>query len=171
PPTAPSDGPRRPGAATTANPPATPSRSVLKKVSSWGSAWPGFRFRRSPAAGPFALRSSPHSLPCRTRGQRRAGSAVRTTPGGPAAWSGGQHPGAVAAGQALPEQVAAVQRGGAALEPGVVPGRPAVAELEPASPPGGDLGDGAFHVGPVCRAVLAPPPAGAPVRTGGAQQV
>src|SRR5207245_1874674 len=100
------------------------TRSVLKKVSSWGSAWPGFRFRRSPAAGPFALRSSPHSLPCRTRGQRRAGSAVRTTPGGPAAWSGGQHPGAVAAGQALPAPVSPGQRGGGALAAGVVPGRP-----------------------------------------------
>src|SRR6266849_2720924 len=59
---------------------------------------------------------------------------------GLAAWSGGQRPGAVAAGQALADQVAQVERGGAALEPGVVPGRPAVAELEPSSPPGGHPG-------------------------------
>src|SRR6266550_1047990 len=90
---------------------------------------------------------------------------------GLAAWSGGQRPGAVAAGQALAEQVAQVERGGAALEPGVVPGCPAVAELDPPSPPGGGLGDGAFDVGPVCRVVLAQPAAGGPVRAGGAEQV
>src|SRR6266581_2709518 len=92
-------------------------------------------------------------------------------PGGLAAWSGGQRPGAVAAGQALPEQVAQVERGGAALEPGIILGRPAVAELEPPSPPGGDLGDGAFDVRAVCHVVLAQPAAGGPVRAGGAQQV
>src|SRR5712671_8024786 len=81
---------------------------------------------------------------------------------GLAAWSGGQRPGAVAAGQALAEQVPQVQRGGAALEPGVVPGRPAVAELDPPSPPGGDLGDGAFDVRAVGHVVLAQPAAGGP---------
>src|SRR5450432_1190591 len=68
-------------------------------------------------------------------------------------------------------QVAQVQRGGAALEPCVVLCGAAVAELEPASPPGGDLGDGAFHVGPAGHVVLAQPAAGGPVRAGGAQQV
>src|SRR5260370_38949135 len=70
-------------------------------------------------------------------------------PGYMAGWSGGQHPGAALTGQALAGQVAKVQHGGAALEPGVVLGHPAVAELEAASPPGGDLGDGALDVGPV----------------------
>jgi len=37
----------------------------------------------------------------------------------PAGRSGGQDPGVVAAGQALAEEVSQVQRGGAALEPGV----------------------------------------------------
>jgi hypothetical protein len=41
---------------------------------------------------------------------------------GPAAWSDGQDPGAVSAGQAAAEQVAQVHRGDAALQPGVVPG-------------------------------------------------
>ena len=57
----------------------------------------------------------------------------------PGCWSGGQHPGAAAPGQAPPDQGAQVQRGGAALEPGVVLGRPAVAEPEPAAPEGGHL--------------------------------
>src|SRR5512135_156420 len=57
-------------------------------------------------------------------------------------WSGGQHPGAAVPGQALADQIAQVQGGGAALEPGVVLGHPAVAELEPAAPAGGHLGDG-----------------------------
>src|SRR6516225_1827303 len=61
-------------------------------------------------------------------------------------WSGGQAPGAVLAGQAVAEQGAQVHRGGAALEPGVVLGFSAVAELDPASPPGGNLGDGTFDV-------------------------
>src|SRR6266566_7747126 len=90
---------------------------------------------------------------------------------GLAAWSGGQRPGAVAAGQALADQAAQVQRGGAALEPGVIPGRPAVAELEPPSPPGGHLGDGAFDVRAVRLIVLAQPAAGGPAGPGGAEQV
>ena len=88
----------------------------------------------------------------------------------PAAWSGGQNPGSGAAGQAVAEQVAQVQRGGAAFEPGVVRGYAAVAEFDPASSPGRDLGDGAFDVGPVCRVVLAEPGGGGPVCAGGAQQ-
>ena len=47
----------------------------------------------------------------------------------------------------------------------------AVAELEPASPPGGDLGDGAFDVGPVWPCSPRAARAGGPVRAGGAQQV
>src|SRR6266702_3028394 len=90
---------------------------------------------------------------------------------GLAAWSGGQRPGAVVAGQALADQVAQVQRGGAALEPGVVPAGPAVAELEPAAPPGGDLGDGPLDVGPVSHVILAHRGVSRPVRPGGAQQV
>jgi hypothetical protein len=74
------------------------------------------------------------------------------------------------AGQAVAEQVAQVQCGGAALEPGVVLGHAAVAELEPASPPGGDLGDGTLDVGPVCAVVLAQLRAGGPGGAGGAQQ-
>ena len=84
---------------------------------------------------------------------------------------GGQRPGAVPAGQALADQGAQVHRGGAALEPGVVPGHPAVAELEAAAPEDGHLGDGAFHVGPVSHVVLAQPGVRGPVRAGGAQQV
>ena len=124
-----------------------------------GRAWPAGRVAacRSRARGPRAGGRPVSRAGCR-RGQ------------GLAAWSGGQDPGAVAAGQAAAEQVAQVQRGGAALEPGVVPGHSAVAELEPASPPGGDLGDGALDVGPVCHVVLAQPGAGGPVRAGGAQQ-
>src|SRR5260370_33552950 len=87
------------------------------------------------------------------------------------AWSGGQHPGAVPASQALADEVAQVECGGAALEPGVVLGRPAVAEFEPASAPGGDLGDGPFDVGPVFHVVLAQPAAGGPVRAGLPEQV
>src|SRR5208282_5283412 len=108
-----------------------------------------------------------HARAC---GQLRAGSlcgASRAL----AAWSGGRRPGAIAAGQALAEQVAQVQRGGAALEPGVVLGRPAVAELEPPSPEGGDLGDGAFHIGPPGRVFLAQPGVSCPAGAGGAEQV
>ena len=39
-------------------------------------------------------------------------------------WSGGQHPGAVAAGQALAGQVGQVEGGGTAREPGVGSGPP-----------------------------------------------
>ena len=53
----------------------------------------------------------------------------------------------------------------------VVLGRPAVAELEPASAPGGDLGDGPLDVRPVRHVVLAKPGARGPVGAGGAQQV
>src|SRR5260370_20616874 len=97
--------------------------------------------------------------------------AVRAWRAGLAGWSGGRRPGAVAAGQALADQVAQVQRGGAPLEPGVILSHPAVAELEPPSPPGGHLGDGAFDVRAVCPVVLAQPAAGGPVRAGGAEQV
>ena len=76
---------------------------------------------------------------------------------GRAGWSGGQNPAAVAAGQALAEEVTQVQRGGAAFEPGVVAGYAAIAELEPASAPGGDLGDGPLDAGPVRAVVLAQP--------------
>ena len=70
--------------------------------------------------------------------------------------------------RALAGQVAQVQRGGAALEQGVVPGGPAVTELEAPAAPGGDLGDDAFHLGPPGHVVRAQPgPAGA----GGAQHV
>src|SRR6266851_2939898 len=115
-----------------------------------------------PAASPFALRSGPFPGASRVRAtaSHRAGSAFEGGPAGLAAWSGGQRPGAVPAGQPPPDQVAQVQRGGAAPEPGVVLCGAAVAELEPASPPGGDLGDGAFHVGPAGHVVLAQPGGG-----------
>src|ERR1019366_458199 len=129
-----------------------------------GSAWPG-RLRRGPSRPRRAVR--PGQKPaCRLAG--RSGLAF---PAWLAVWSGGQHPDSVVAGQAPAGQVPQVQGGGAALEPGVVPGHPAVAELEAASPPGGDLGDGAFDVGPVFHVVLAQPGAGGPVPAGGAQQV
>ncbi len=64
-----------------------------------------------------------------------------------------------------------VRRGGVSFEPGVVPGHSALAELEPASPPGGDLGDGPLDVGPVRHVVLAQSRACGPVRAGGAQQL
>ena len=90
---------------------------------------------------------------------------------GPAGWSGGQDPGAAVAGQAASGQVLQVQRRGAALEPGVVLGHSAVAELDPAAAPGGDLGDDTLDVGPVGPVVLAQPGAGGPGGAGGAQQV
>src|SRR5260221_9203468 len=107
-------------------------------------------------------------------GLAHAWRVVWGVPAGPACpggWSGDQHPGAVAAGQALAEQIAQVQRSGAPLEPGMVLGRPAVAELDPAAPPGGYLGDGPFHVGPVSHVVLAQPGTGGPVRAGLPEQV
>src|ERR1019366_2777073 len=129
-----------------------------------GSAWPG-RLRRGPSRPRRAVR--PGQKPaCRLAG--RSGLAF---PAWLAVWSGGQHPDSVVAGQAPAGQVPQVQGGGAALEPGVVPVLPAVAELEAASPPGGDLGDGAFDVGPVFHVVLAQPGAGGPVPAGGGQQV
>ena len=45
---------------------------------------------------------------------RRARAGIKGRPGGSSAWSGGQRPGAVTAGQALAEQVAQVERGGGA---------------------------------------------------------
>src|SRR5208282_6062356 len=111
-----------------------PARSLLKKVS------------RSHCIYRSGVRGSGMIVSCRVPGGQ-AGSfrARRCWPG---TWS--RRP-------ARAEQVAQVQRGGAALEPGVVPGGAAVAELEAASPPGGDLGDGAFDVGPVLHVVLAQP--------------
>jgi hypothetical protein len=50
-------------------------------------------------------------------------------------------------------------------------GGAAVAELEPAPAPGGDLGDHPFHVGPVRAVILAQPRAARPGGAGGAQQV
>src|SRR6266568_5723757 len=117
------------------------------------------------------IRPPPGGLRCLGHGQPSSRIRFRRMPGSLAAWSGGQRPGAVPAGQPSSGQVAQVQRGGAALEPGVVLGGAAVAELEAASPPGGHLGDGAFHVGPAGHVVLAQPAAGGPVRAGGAQQV
>src|SRR5438876_5512406 len=74
------------------------------------------------------------------RGSRAAGRAFAR------GWSSGRvrPAGQVARTQApsrqprpLAEEVAQVQRGGAAFEPGAVLGHAAIAELEPASPPGG----------------------------------
>ena len=73
----------------------------------------------------------------------------------PGCSGGGQCPGAVLAGQAAADEGAQVDRGGAAFEPGVVAGRSAVAQLDPPAAAGGDLGDRAFHVGPVPLVVLA----------------
>jgi hypothetical protein len=72
---------------------------------------------------------------------------------GRAGWSGGQHPGAIAAGQSaagrLRRFTAAVRRLSQAWFV-----RSAVAELEAAPPPGGDLGDGPLDVGPARAVVL-----------------
>jgi hypothetical protein len=54
--------------------------------------------------------------------------------GGSARWSGSQYPGAVLADQAPADQVPQVQCRGAAVEPDIVLGHPAVAELEAAAP-------------------------------------
>ena len=91
--------------------------------------------------------------------------------GGLPGWSGGEDPGPVDAGEPAPEQDAQVERGGAALEPGVVLGGAAVAQLDPPSAAGGDLGDGALDVRSVLAVVLAQVRIGGPVRAGGAQQV
>ena len=71
----------------------------------------------------------PGSLPGWLAGSGRVG--LSGGPGWPPG-SGGQHPGAIAAGQAPADQVAQVEPGGAALEPGIVFDGAAVAELEPA---------------------------------------
>src|SRR5260370_5147770 len=112
-------------------------RSLLKKASS-GLCVAAECPLRGLWSGPSALRSSP--LPVASAVWDTATiepDPLRACRVGLAAWSGGQRPGAVAAGQPPPHPVAHVQRGGAALEPGVGFGGAAVAELEPASPPGG----------------------------------
>jgi hypothetical protein len=48
-----------------------------------------------------------------------------------------------------------VEGGGAVLEPGVVAGGAKVAEFEAPPAAAGDLGDDAFHVGPVLAVALA----------------
>jgi len=82
----------------------------------------------------------------------------------------GERPCPVAAGQAMVDEVAQVEGGGAVLEPGVVAGGAEVAELEAAPAAGGELGDGPLDVGPVVPVVLAQGWAGGPGAAGGAQQ-
>src|SRR5205823_1388535 len=151
--------------------------SVARSLLKWASS----RVRGRPPDSGHGLCPLEPLVPCGLRCGLLPGPvrclAGRLGPGWPAvlawltAWSGDQHPGPIPAGQAPADQVAQVHGGGAAFEPGVVPGGAAVAELEPASPPGGGLGDGAFHVGPVLAVVLAQGRAGSPVAAGGAQQV
>jgi hypothetical protein len=86
-------------------------------------------------------------------------------------WSGGEDPGPVDPDEPAPEEGAQIERRGAALEPGVVVDRAAVAQLDPPSAAGGDLGDGALDVRSVLAVVLAQVRIGGPVRAGGAQQV
>jgi len=83
---------------------------------------------------------------------------------------GGQHPGAVVAGQAAADQVAEVQGGGAALEPDVVGGGAAVAQLQAAAATAGELGDDPFDVGSVLAVVVLELGVGGPLAAGLAEQ-
>jgi hypothetical protein len=84
-------------------------------------------------------------------------------------WSG-EYPCPVIEGQAAADEVAQVEGSGAALEPGVVPCRPAVAKLEAPPAAAGDLGDGALDIRPVPLVVLAQGRGGGPLCPGCAQQ-
>ena len=84
---------------------------------------------------------------------------------------GCQNPGSCGAGEATAEEIAEVEPGGAAGQPGVVLGRAAVAQFEAATTAAGDLGDDAFHVGPVLAVLLPQFGCGGPVAAGCAQQV
>src|SRR6266498_4279679 len=66
---------------------------------------------------------------------------------------GRQNPDSCRESEAAADEVAQVQAGGAAFEPGVVLGGAAVAQFEASAAQVGDLGDDPFHVGSE-RAVL-----------------
>src|SRR3712207_2297622 len=113
-------------------------------------------------------------LPCPGPGFRvgwarpgSAGSGVSVGRG----WLDGQSPGAVDAVESAAEEGAQVQRGGAALEPGVVLGGAAVAQRDPAPAAVGDLRDDALNVGSLLLIVRTQLRVAGPVGAGGAQQV
>src|SRR6266545_6731845 len=83
---------------------------------------------------------------------------------------GGQHPGAVAVGQATAGEVAQVQGSGAPLEPGVVVGDAQVAQLEAAAATAGELGDDPLHVGSVAPVAFPQVGVVGPLAAGLAQQ-
>ncbi|HET9898147.1 MAG TPA: hypothetical protein VFQ44_24725 [Streptosporangiaceae bacterium] len=83
----------------------------------------------------------------------------------------GDVPGGAVVVEAFADEVAQVEGGGAGGEPGVVLFGAAVAEFEAAAAAGGDLGDGAFDVGPGFAVVGAVVAAGGPVPAVGAQDL
>ncbi len=129
---------------------------MLSSGCAW-PCWPGGDLAargvdgRGPAAG------LPAGLAVAAAGSRAAGQVARTQA---PSWRARPRP------SRLRRFTAAVRR----LSQAWFLAGSAVAELEAASPPGGDLGDGPLDAGPVRHVVLAQPRAGGPVRTGGAQQ-
>src|SRR6266511_1971008 len=107
-----------------------------------------------------------------TAGCRLWRSPGRPAPGlaEPAALGGGQRPGAVLAGEAPADEVAQVEGGGAALEPGVVGGHAEVAQLQAAPATAGELGDDPFDIGPVAPVALPQVGVVGPVAAGLTQQ-
>src|SRR5882757_5198035 len=85
--------------------------------------------------------------------------------------SHGQDPGASRAGETAADEVAQVEDGGAAFEPGVVLCATAITEFEASAAEAGDLGDDPFHVGPERSVLLAQFGVGSPVPSGLAEQV
>src|SRR6266498_2968954 len=125
----------------------TPARRPLNNwvgVIGRGWPWPGLGF-----CGLVGLVGCRFGRPwCRPWGGPAPGPCWAGASGG------GQCPGAVAAGEAAADEVAQVEGGGAALQPGVVGGHTQVAQLQAAAATAGKLGDDAFHVRPVAPVVI-----------------
>src|SRR5437899_3240460 len=103
----------------------------------------------------------------------RTGPA-RAGPGPSTAFSGGlgrQSPDACRASEPATHEIAQVEPGGAASQPGMVLGSATVTEFDPAAAGAGDLGDDPFHVGPILTVLLPQSGLGDPVAAGLAQQV
>ena len=133
-------GPRPGFAASSSAPAATdPPRTPLNnpdRADGLVAGWPGSGARNSPLARRAAARAAAAQQQRLRRGRRdcsEGGSAC-------AGWSG-QHPRPAAAGQAVPQQGAQVERGAPVVQPGVVLGGADVAELDPAAVLGGGPGD------------------------------
>src|SRR6516165_3177780 len=103
------------------------------------------------------------------RPRRVSGPGRGCLPGGAGRWRSGQDPGSVAAGQAVPEQGAQVDRGAPGVQPGVVLGGAEVAEPDPAAVLGGGPGDDPLDGGPGGVGLLEI--VGAGLGAGGTQQV